>query len=65
MKIRYWQEFSFSSQNPIFSVFALTFWAMTVAARVVTNADVSTFVTRINVSAQLGSSALFYGIKRS
>jgi hypothetical protein len=38
---------------------------MTVAARVVTNADVSTFVAGINVSAQLGSAALFYGIKRS
>jgi restriction endonuclease Mrr len=41
MKIRHRQEFSFSSQNPIFSVFSLTLWAMTVAARVVANADVS------------------------
>ena len=42
----------FPDPNPFFSVFALTFWAVTVSAGVVTDAYISTFITSIDMTAQ-------------
>jgi hypothetical protein len=65
MEVRHWQEFCFSSLDPIFAFVALTLGTMSVPARIVTNANVATLIACIDMTSQLGCSALFYGVKRA
>ena len=58
-KIRYRKQFVFPHPNPFFTVFALTFRAVTVSAGVVADADISAFVASIDMTAQSLCSALF------
>ena len=58
-KIRYRKQFGFPIFNPLLSVFALTFWAVTVSAGVVTDAYISTFITSIDMTAQSRGTAFF------
>jgi hypothetical protein len=65
VKIRNWQKFCASSFDPILSFVALTFGTMSVSARVVTDAQIATLITSIDMATQLGRSTFFDGIKRA
>jgi hypothetical protein len=61
MEIRHWQKLSASSLYPIFSFVALTFGTMPVAARVITDGQMTTSIASIDMTTQFGSSTFLYG----
>lgn len=53
------------AKNPTFPLVTLPLGTMKIPARIVTDTDVSTLVTSIDMTAQFGGSAFFNGVMRA
>lgn len=59
------QKLGSSGLYPIFPFIALAFWTMSIAARIVTDTQIATTITSINMASQFCCSTFFNGIKCS